>query len=121
MIGTLLNTAAILVGGTVGLTVVRDISLKTQQRLKVALGAFIVYAGLSTTWGALNGGFGRILKQLGIVLLSLVLGNAVGKLLHLQKGVNRLGRYAKERFTQAHSASDSRAGEGFITCTLLFC
>ena len=57
MIGTILNTAAILVGGTVGLTVAREISLTTQQWLKFALGAFIVYAGLSTAWGALSGSF----------------------------------------------------------------
>lgn len=121
MIGTILNTAAILIGGTLGLTVAREMSLKTQHWLKLGLGAFIVYAGFSTTWGALNGSFGRILKQVGIVLLSLLLGNAVGKLLRLQKGVNRLGRYAKERFTHAQSATDSRVGEGFVTCTLLFC
>ena len=98
MIGTILNTAAILIGGAIGLMVARDLSLKTQQWLKLALGAFIVYAGLSTTWSALNGGIARILKQLGIILLSLVLGNATGKLMRLQKGVNRLGRYAKVRF-----------------------
>src|SRR5262245_64904176 len=115
MIGTILNTAAILIGGTVGLTVAREMSLKTQQGLKLGLGAFIVYAGLSTAWGAFSGSLGRILSQAGIVLLSLLLGNAAGKLLRLQKGLNRLGRYAKESFTQAQSATDTRVGEGFIT------
>jgi uncharacterized membrane protein YqgA involved in biofilm formation len=121
MIGTILNTVAILVGGTLGLTVAREISLKTQQWLKLGLGAFIIYAGFSTTWAALNGGFSRMSKQIGIILLSLLLGNLAGKLLHLQKGLNRLGQYAKERFTQAQSDSASRVGEGFITCALLFC
>ncbi len=121
MIGTILNTAAIVIGGTFGLTVAREISQKTQQWMKLGLGAFIIYAGFSTMWGALSGSLGRILKLLGIVLLSLVLGNVVGKLLRLQKGLNHLGRYAKERFAQAQHSSDSRVGEGFITCTVLFC
>src|SRR5687768_15604583 len=123
MIGTILNTATILAGGIIGLTMAREISSKTQQRLKLALGAFILYAGFSTTWNALSGSFGRVLKQLGIVVLSLVLGNLAGKLLRLQKGVNRLGRYAKQRFAQAQAQkpSDNRMSEGFVTCTLLFC
>src|SRR5262245_55144615 len=121
MLGTILNTTAILTGGSIGLMVGRDLSLKTQQRLKVGLGAFIVYAGFSTTWSALGGSFGRILKQVAIVLVALVLGNATGKLLRLQKGMNRLGQYAKERFAQAQGSLDSRASEGFVTCTLLFC
>jgi uncharacterized membrane protein YqgA involved in biofilm formation len=123
MIGTILNTAAILVGGFIGLTVAREISLRTQHLLKLLLGAFILYAGFTTTWNALNGSFGRVVKQLGIVVLSLLLGNVAGKLLRLQKGVNRLGQYAKERFARAQSdqPSDNRFSEGFVTCTLLFC
>jgi len=121
MIGTFLNTAAILVGGAVGLTVARDISPKNQLRLKTILGAFIIYAGLSTTWNSLNGSVGQIGKEVVIVLLALVIGNATGKLLKLQKGVNQLGHYAKERFKQAETASGDRFSEGFITCTLLFC
>jgi len=121
MIGTILNTAAILLGGTVGLTVARDISPKNQIRLKFVLGAFIIYAGFSTTWSALSGSFGRVLKLLGIVSLALVLGNILGKLLRLQKSVNYLGQYAKERLVKSSTAGENRISEGFITCTLLFC
>ena len=122
MVGTILNTAAILAGGVIGLTVAKNLSLKTQQRLKFLLGAFIVYAGWSATWNALNGSLGQVAKQITIILLSLLLGNVAGKLLRLQKGLNRLGQYAKERLSQASvAAAGSRVSEGFITCTLLFC
>jgi uncharacterized membrane protein YqgA involved in biofilm formation len=120
MLGTLLNTAAILLGGTIGLTTTRDLSPMTQNRLKVLLGAFTVYAGLSMAWGGFAGGLLHRAAQFGIAMLALSLGKAVGRLLHLQKGVNHLGRLAKEKFASAKEGP-SRAGEGFITCTLLFC
>jgi len=121
MLGTILNATAILVGGVAGLTVAREISPRNQVRLQFALAAFITYAGFSTTWSALNGSFGKGLKQIFIVLLSLVLGNIAGKLLRLQKAVNRLGNYAKERFQNGPTGVDRRMGEGLVTCTLLFC
>jgi uncharacterized membrane protein YqgA involved in biofilm formation len=121
VIGTILNGAAILAGGTVGLTVAKEISPANQAFLKIALGVFTIYVGFSTTWSALNGSFGHVLKQLGIVALALVLGNLIGKLLHIQKSLNRLGKYAKERFSKSDPKDQNRLSEGFVTCTLLFC
>lgn len=120
MLGTILNTGAILAGGTAGLTLGKEISAKAQFRLKAILGILVVYAGLSTTFGAINGTFGQVLKQLAIVCLALVLGNLIGKSLRLQKLLNRLGEYARDAF-QKHNPGESRFAEGFVTCTILFC
>ena len=121
MVGTILNTVAICAGGVVGLTVAKDFSAATQLRIKFLLGALIVFAGLSTVWGAISGSFGSILKQFVIVMLALLLGNATGKLLRLQKRLNLLGQYAKERLAARGTASARNLSEGFITCSLLFC
>lgn len=121
MTGTLINTAAILIGGFVGTKAARQISLQTQTRIKLALAAFTFYAGASMIWGGLGGSFGNVLKQLGIAMLALVLGNAIGMALRLQNGLNKLGHYAQERIAQASPADDNRFSEGFVTCTLLFC
>ena len=120
MKGTLTNAAAILVGGVLGLTLTKDLSPARQLLLKNVLGIFTVWVGLSMTWQGLNGGPGQILKQLLIVVLALTLGRITGQWLHLQAGLNRLGQYAKARFAQA-SPGHPRVGEGFVTCTLLFC
>jgi uncharacterized membrane protein YqgA involved in biofilm formation len=56
-----------------------------------------------------------------IVVVAMMLGKLTGRLLHLQKGLNRLGQYAKEKLTQAGSDKAHRWSEGFITCTILFC
>lgn len=121
MTGTLINTAAILVGGFLGLKASRQFSAPAQTRIKLALAAFTIYAGLSMIWKGIGGSFGDVVKQLGIAMLALVLGNALGMALRLQNGLNRLGHYAKERIAKAGPEDDNRFSEGFVTCTLLFC
>lgn len=121
MTGTLINTAAILLGGFLGLKASRQISVATQTRIKLVLAAFTIYAGASMMWKGTGGSFGAVLKQLSIAMLALVLGNALGLALRLQDGLNRLGQYAKDRLADGGAAGGHRFSEGFITCTLLFC
>lgn len=117
----MLNAAGILLGGLLGLTLSKQLTPARQHFLKVAMGAFIVFIGLKMTVMSMGGGFGAIGKQLLIVLLSLTLGRILGRLLHLQKASNRLGRYAKERLSASGGTRAQRHSEGFITCSLLFC
>jgi uncharacterized membrane protein YqgA involved in biofilm formation len=121
MTGTILNAAAILIGGVAGLTTTKQMTTANQGLLKGILGVLIVYVGLSMTWESLNGGFFHGIKQLVIVILALILGRIAGQTLHLQKSLNRLGQIAKQKFSNATPASANRVSEGFITCTLLFC
>jgi len=119
--GTIINAAGIILGGVAGLTVHKQLSMPTQQVLKIALGALTIYVGLKLTYNSLGPGFLLALKGLGIVVLALMLGRLTGRLLHLQKGLNHLGQYAKQRMAQAGAAGSNRFSEGFITCTVLFC
>jgi uncharacterized membrane protein YqgA involved in biofilm formation len=120
-LGTILNAVGILLGGLAGLTVAKQLSPKRQLLIKSLLGIFTVYVGLKMAWENINGSFGSVLKQIAIVLVSLVIGNLIGKLLCLQKGVSYLGRIATEKFASADTSKPNRFAEGFITCTLLFC
>jgi len=121
MVGTIINTAAILIGGVAGLTAKKQIPVAHQTALKILLGVFTVYVGLSATWQGLNGGFLHVLKQLTIVLLALMLGNLTGKLVRTQKSLNRLGQYAKQKISEARPDSGRRFHDGFVTCSILFC
>ncbi|MBI3418345.1 MAG: DUF554 domain-containing protein [Verrucomicrobia bacterium] len=121
MVGTILNAIGILLGGAVGLIWSRQIAPVHQKILKAILGIIIVYLGLSMTWDSLTGGVLHRLKQLLIVVLALMLGRLIGRALRLQKGLNRLGQIAKEKFSNAKPGDENRLSEGFVTCTLLFC
>jgi uncharacterized membrane protein YqgA involved in biofilm formation len=81
-----------------------------------------LYQGFSTTAKSLgNTGFSAIPKEIAIVLLALILGNAIGMILHLQDGMSKVGQYAKKMLSKADDAGAKRASEGFVTASLLFC
>jgi uncharacterized protein len=121
MIGTIINVGAIAAGGIIGLVAAKGISPKVEHRLKMILGVLTLYVGLKTTWSAISGPFGSVVKQVVIVMLALIIGNIVGKILRLQKGVSRVGEYAKNVFSKHDPEKPNRFGEGFVTCTILFC
>jgi uncharacterized membrane protein YqgA involved in biofilm formation len=120
-LGTILNATGILVGGALGLLLKRQFSLPTQVAIKGLLGVLVIFIGLKTTWDNVGGSFGLVMKQITIVILALTVGRLLGRLMHLQKGLNRLGRYAKEKFSKSSPEQANRWSEGFITCSLLFC
>ena len=119
--GTILNATAILIGGLVGLSTRAQPSPANQAVWKVLLGLFAVYVGLSTTWQALPGPFLNLLKGLGLVVVAMILGNLTGKLLRLQKSLNRLGRYARELMTVPASGTRPDFNSAFVACVILYC
>lgn len=121
MTGTILNAAGILIGGFVGLFWKRQFTPSAQFALKGLLGVLTVYVGLRAVWLGLGGGFWSVGKQVLILVLALTLGRIAGRLLCIQKGMNRLGQFARERFTLAGPGKPQSFGEGFTTCTVLFC
>ena len=121
MIGTILNVAGILVGGLVGLARHKPLTTASEAYLKVVLGAFTVFYGLRLTWISISGSFVEVLKQLTIVILSMIVGRLIGRLLHLQKISNHLGRTARDRISSVRPDDPERFGKGFQTCAALFC
>ncbi|MGN6385476.1 MAG: DUF554 domain-containing protein [Verrucomicrobiota bacterium] len=121
MFGTLLNVAAIILGGMIGLTVGKQLPAKIEFRIKMILGVLTIYLGLKTTWQSINGSFGDVLKQIIIVMTALVVGNLIGKLLGIQTQLNKLGDYSRRIFDRSDPARPASFGEGFATCTILFC
>jgi uncharacterized membrane protein YqgA involved in biofilm formation len=119
MNGAWINAAGIVMGGALGLTVRKPMRAPYPTALKVVLGVLTVWYGLKLTWVSLNGNFRQLLGELGIVMLAMALGKLTGKLLHLQKLSNAVGRHA----TQILSApvASRRFNDGFLAATGLFC
>jgi uncharacterized protein len=118
--GAFLNALGILIGGLLGLALLQPVSLRAQVFFRSALGAATVFFGLRLVWLGVSGDFLPGLKQLGIVVLAVVIGFWTGKLLHFQNVSNRLGRYAGSLVAAAQSDAPRKTG-GFTACVILFC
>jgi hypothetical protein len=121
MTGTLLNIAAVLIGGFLGLV----FGSRLPERLRQT-----VIAGLGLFTGAL--GLQMFLKTENaiIVLGSLLVGGVLGEWWKIEDGLRSLGGWLEEHFlpksTQASqldlpATSRSRFIQGFLTASLVFC
>jgi uncharacterized membrane protein YqgA involved in biofilm formation len=119
MVGALINSAGIALGGGLALVLKKPVSATNQSRAKVLLGVFTVWFGLTLTLSSLNGSVAHRCKQLALVLLAMALGKLAGKLLRLQKLSNLVGQFATRKMAAASGKPDFNAG--FRVATALFC
>jgi len=118
MVGAIINSAGIVLGGGLGLVLKKPVPARPQARVQFFLGVFTVWFGLKLTVTNLNGTIFQRLKLLGIVMLALVLGKLAGRILHLQKLSNAAGQFATRKMAAAGSG---RLNDGFQVTTALFC
>jgi uncharacterized membrane protein YqgA involved in biofilm formation len=121
MIGTILNVAGILIGGLLGLVRRKPLSAASEAYFKVVLGAFTVFYGLRLSWISISGSAYEVLKQLLVVIVSMMVGKMLGRALHLQKISNQIGRKARDQISSARPDDPDRLNKGFRTCAALFC
>ena len=106
--GTVFNVIAVLIGGSLGLTVGKFIPERLQGTIFGGLGLFTMYVGINMSLS---------MKHSIAVLLSLFLGGITGGLLGIEDKLNTLGDTLKAKL----HTSDSGFTEGFVSATLLFC
>ncbi len=119
MTGAIINAAGIVVGGGCALIAKKPIAAINQLALKIIIGVYAVWLGLKLAWSGINGSVGQCAKELGIILLAMVLGKMAGKLFRLQKLSNSVGQYATS--VLATPPDGKRFSDGFVIATALFC
>ena len=109
-LGTLINTATVLVGGLVGLVIGDRIPARIQTIVVQVIGLVTLGLGLSD-----------VLKTHNMVfpLVGMVLGGIVGELLDIERRLEGIGELIRRRF--AGKQEPGRFVNGFVTATLLFC
>ena len=109
-LGTLINTATVLVGGLVGLVIGDRIPARIQTIVVQVIGLVTLGLGLSD-----------VLKTHNMVfpLVGMVLGGIVGELLDIERRLEGIGEVIRRRF--AGKQEPGRFVNGFVTATLLFC
>lgn len=95
----------------------------SQLFVKSLLGAILLFCGFRLAWVGVGSesNLVGVLKHVVLVFVALAVGKFSGRLLHLQKGSNRLGQYARDKMQKAASPNRDRFSDGFFVCTLLYC
>jgi uncharacterized membrane protein YqgA involved in biofilm formation len=135
-VGTIINTVAVLVGGTLGTVLGARLPEKVRETVMHGLGlvtlAIGIHLSLETT-------------EILIVLGSVLLGGIVGELLRIEDRINSVGRWIEQRGTRnprkmqkarnaegsaevdldrlekASDVSATRFSRAFLTASLVFC
>ena len=107
--GAIINAAAILLGGGIGLLFKGRLPTKVSESITRAIGLCVCIIGIS---GTLEG-------DIMLLVASLLLGTLTGEFIDIDKQLNNLGQYLQKHLSRPDS--ESRFAEGFVTTTLLFC
>ncbi len=119
-LGTIINSAAIIVGGVFGLLFGKILNERIQDSLQKASGICVLFIGIA---GAMEG----MLKLSGsslsagrsmLIVASLALGALAGEILNIEHGFERFGEWLK---VKTGNAKDKSFVEGFVTASLTVC
>lgn len=109
-LGTLINTATVVVGGTVGVAMGDKIPERVRVVVVQVIGMVTIGLGLSD-----------LLKTHNMVfpLLGMVFGAVIGELLRIEDRLQGIGEFIRKRFAKRQEPGPFVTG--FVTATLLFC
>lgn len=119
-LGTIINSAAIIVGGVFGLLFGKLLKERVQDTLQKANGVCVLFIGIA---GAMEG----MLRLSGstlssgrsmLIVASLALGALVGELMNIEHWVERFGEWLK---IKTGNAKDKDFVNGFVTASLTVC
>lgn len=111
MVGTLINTVAILVGTALGLLLRKGIPERLRETVVQGQGLCVILIGLS---GALKTG------DTLCMIICMVAGALIGAAINIEKRLNDLGAFLERKVTRGQGETGSIA-RGFVSASLLFC
>ena len=118
--GTIINSAAIVLGGAAGLLFGRFLKARFQESLTMACGVSVLFIGIA---GAMEGmlriqdGSLHSAEAL-MVVLCLAFGALVGETIDIEARFERFGEWLKEK---TGNAKDKSFVDGFVTASLTVC
>lgn len=119
-LGTIINSAAIIVGGVFGHLFGKILNERIQDSLQKASGICVLFIGIA---GAMEGmlklsGLSLSAGRSMLIVASLALGALAGEILNIEHGFERFGEWLK---VKTGNAKDKSFVEGFVTASLTVC
>lgn len=119
-LGTLINVAAIVIGGLLGMAFGKFLKDSWQDALAKACGICVLFVGIA---GALEGMLSvegnKILSGGSLLVIAcLAIGTLIGELLNIEGLFERFGKWLRDK---TGNAKDNLFIEGFVTASLTVC
>ena len=111
MLGTIINTFAVLVGGLLGTLFGNKIHPEYSSGIMKVMGFITACIGIQGAAGT---------KSFLVVVLSLVIGTLIGMLLKLDDRINGAGDWVKRKLSGT-PLGKGPFGDAVVTCFMLFC
>ncbi|MCR5032289.1 MAG: DUF554 domain-containing protein [Lachnospiraceae bacterium] len=121
-LGTIINVAAILLGGMAGLIFKRFIKEQFQETIIKANGIAVIFLGMAGALAGLlsydsrSGTFGTV--KVLLMILSLVLGAILGEMLNIEGSFERFGEWLKKK---SGNSGDAGFLDAFLTASFTVC
>ena len=118
MIGTIVNTAGILIGGVCGHLFGRILDNRHQETLTMACGVSTLFIGIAGAMRHMLHNDGLPGGGSMLVVACLALGGLIGELIDIECGFEAFGEWLK---VKTGNARDQRFVNGFVTASLTVC
>jgi len=108
MLGTIVNSFSILIGGLIGSQVKNNISTKYNETIMKSIGLAVILIGLKDA---------ILCEDILMLIISLTIGSFIGEFIGIENKLNNLGLWLEKRF------SNNKGGiaNGFVTASLVYC
>ncbi|MGM0501470.1 MAG: DUF554 domain-containing protein [Bacillota bacterium] len=107
MLGNVVNTIAILIGGSLGLFIGDKVSKSLKDVVMQGLSLAVLLIGLQMALQT---------KNMTVVIFSLVIGAIIGEILSIEANLDRFGQWLENKLS-----SESKIAAGFIHASLIYC
>lgn len=119
-LGTIINSAAVLAGGLLGILFGKFFKEQLRSSLTKACGAGVIFVSVASAMeGMLKVEGEKVIGVNGIiVVLCIVLGTFFGELINIERWFEKFGEWLKKK---TGSSSDTSFLTGFLTCSFTVC
>lgn len=112
LLGTIVNTVAVLIGGSIGLLLKKGFPERIADTLMKGVGLCVLYIGID---GCLSGNHPLT------TIISAAVGALLGEILDLDGKVSRLGNWLEQKVNKGTQQEGNNLAKGFVSASLLFC
>ncbi len=112
MIGTIINTLAILLGSLAGILLRKGLPQRLRETVMQGLGLCVLIIGVLSAIKT---------QDMMAVIISIVVGGLIGALLNIEKRLDQLGLRMQKLLAGKHDAGDNLFAKGFVTASLIYC